>query len=173
MASATLYASLGSNLGDRRQNLYNALQSLARQGIFVIAASSLYETEPQDVTDQPWFLNMAVACRTQLSPPEVLARFQQIERDLGRVRIGAPPRGPRLIDLDILLFGEMKSESPELTLPHPRMLQRRFVLEPLLEIAPEITHPATGEPLSKRLDKLKGQSVKRLGPLAVCPDIGN
>jgi len=169
MLPATVYLSLGSNLGNRQQNLRRAIDALAPEKIRVVAISDLYETEPQDVTDQPWFLNMAIECCTELSAFEFLTSLHRIERALGRVREGTPPGGPRLIDLDILLFGDLRLATPQLTLPHPRMLQRRFVLEPLLELAPDLKDPVTGQPLRTSLQNVKGQSIKRIGPLELCP----
>jgi 2-amino-4-hydroxy-6-hydroxymethyldihydropteridine diphosphokinase len=157
-----VYLSLGSNLGDRRQNLEQAKLALAREHVEVVAQSSIYETEPQDVTDQPWFLNMVVECRTNCFPMQLLAILKRIEREMGRIRVGTPRRGPRVIDLDILLFGTGTVQTAQLQIPHPRMSERRFVLQPLLEIAPEIRDPRSREPLAKALARLRGQTVKRL-----------
>ncbi len=157
------YLSLGSNLGDREQNLQRALEALEREQIQVIARSSIYETEPQDVAEQPWFLNMALECETRYFPLQLLSVLQSIERELGRARgAGALRRGPRIIDIDILLFGSLVMETPQLAIPHPRMLERRFVLEPLVEIAPDLKHPRTKEPLSRYLGKIKGQRLRKL-----------
>lgn len=169
MSSKKVLLSLGSNLGDREKNLAGALEALERASIHITARSSIYETAPQDVTDQPWFLNMVVECETQYFPLQLLATLQRVERAMGRVRIGAVPRGPRLIDIDILLFGTVMLKSESLTIPHPRMLERRFVLEPLLEIAPGLRDPLTKEPLSKRLSLLKNQVVKKGGDSGVRP----
>ncbi len=156
------FLSLGANVGDRRKNLEEALAALEREQIRIISRSAVYETEPQDVANQPWFLNMVVECECPYFPLQLLARAERIEREFGRIRTGAVPRGPRIIDIDILLFGNAVVDTPELTIPHPRMLQRRFVLEPLLEIAPEIRHPRTKEPLSRHLAAVTGQKVKKL-----------
>ncbi|HLH01507.1 MAG TPA: 2-amino-4-hydroxy-6-hydroxymethyldihydropteridine diphosphokinase [Bryobacteraceae bacterium] len=164
-----VYLSLGSNLGDRRQNLANALDALEAEGVHVRSCSSVYETEPQDVTDQPWFLNMAVQCETSVPAPQLLALTQEVERRLGRVREGKPPRGPRLIDIDILLFGDAQIATGELVIPHPRMRERRFVLDPLLEIAPDLRDPSTNEPLRQYLARVREQKVKRLDPLGRAP----
>lgn len=172
MSSKKAYLSLGSNLGDREKNLNTALEALERESIHITARSTIYETAPQDVTDQPWFLNMVVQCETRYFPLQLLSALQRVERTMGRVRIGATPRGPRLIDIDILLFGAVKLHSESLTIPHPRMLERRFVIEPLLEIEPGLRDPVTKEPLLKRLSLLKNQVVKKGGPVASghCPD---
>jgi 2-amino-4-hydroxy-6-hydroxymethyldihydropteridine diphosphokinase len=134
----TVYLSLGSNLGDRQSNLRNAIGRLLEVGD-VVEVSSLYETEPVAVTDQPWFLNCAVELQTDLTPREFLAGILAIEKSMGRLR--TQPKGPRLIDMDILLFGSQTIRTPELTVPHPAMAERRFVLEPLAEIAPDVVHP--------------------------------
>ena len=164
MPVKTVYLSLGSNLGDRQLYLKRAVTYLRQGGIGVQRQSSIYETEPQDVARQPWFLNIAVECETQLFPLQLLKVLQRIERELGRVRAGAVRRGPRVIDIDILLYGNVVIDTPQLTIPHPRMTERRFVLEPLLEIAPELRHPATKQLLRKSLDTLTGQQVRKVYP---------
>lgn len=169
MSLKKAYLSLGSNLGDREKNLTAALDALERESIHITARSSIYETAPQDVTDQPWFLNMAVQCETRYFPLQLLATVQCVERALGRVRKGAAPRGPRVIDIDILYFERVTMQSPELTIPHPRLLDRRFALEPLLEIEPGLRDPVTKEPLSKRLSLLKNQKVKKGGDSGTQP----
>lgn len=163
MLSKKVFLSLGSNLGDREKNLERAIAALELERVHVTARSSLYETEPQDVTDQPWFLNMVLECETSYFPLQLLALLHRVERDLGRTRTGVPPRGPRVIDIDILLFGTAVMESSALTLPHPRMNERRFVLEPLLEINPDLRDPLDREKLSKKLAGLNGQIIKKLG----------
>lgn len=164
MAAKTVYLSLGSNVGARRENLERALEALEREHIHVIARSSIYETEPQQMLQQPWFLNMAVECETRCFPLQLLAVLQRIERELGRVRgAGAIRKGPRSIDIDVLLFGSVVMTTPQLTIPHPRMLERRFVLEPLIEIAPDLKHAETKQPLARYLGKVAGQKVRKLG----------
>jgi 2-amino-4-hydroxy-6-hydroxymethyldihydropteridine diphosphokinase len=153
-----IYLSLGSNLGEREQNLERALASMEVEQILVVARSSFYETEPQNLVDQPWFLNICVACKTRYFPIQLLHILKRIERDLGRVH-GGVPKGPRLIDIDILLYKSVVMETPQLILPHPRMIERRFVLEPLLEIAPGLRHPVTGKPLRDYLTDVRGQKV--------------
>jgi 2-amino-4-hydroxy-6-hydroxymethyldihydropteridine diphosphokinase len=134
-----VYLSLGSNLGDRQGNLAEAVRQLEALGV-VKAVSSLFETEPVEVqTSQPWFLNCALGLETGLSPEEFLDRILAVEQAMGRRR--TEPKGPRTIDIDIVLFGDAVLDTPQLTVPHPAMQQRRFVLEPLAEIAPEVMHP--------------------------------
>lgn len=162
MADKQVYLSLGSNLGDREQNLRRAMEALERQGVHIVKRSSLYETEPQDFPHQPWFLNMILECQTRLFPVQLLTVLQRIENELGRVRTGAVRRGPRTIDIDILLFGAAIMDTPRLVIPHPRMFERRFVLEPLLEIAPDLRHPLTREPLRKYCNAVAAQKVRKL-----------
>jgi 2-amino-4-hydroxy-6-hydroxymethyldihydropteridine diphosphokinase len=161
MPEKRVFLSLGSNLGDRKQNLENAIAAIEREQIRIVARSSVYETEALDVTDQPWFLNMVIECATGYFPLQLLMIVLRIERELGRVRDKSLRRGPRVIDIDILLFAEVVMDTPQLTLPHPRMLDRRFVLEPLLEIDPYLKDPKTKEPLVRSLLKLRGQRVRK------------
>jgi 2-amino-4-hydroxy-6-hydroxymethyldihydropteridine diphosphokinase len=156
------FLSIGSNVGDRRANLELAIAALERDRFHVIARSSIYETEPQDLANQPWFLNMVVECESEYFPRQMLKILQRIEREIGRVRAGSIPRGPRVIDIDILLLGNVVMATEQLAIPHPRMFARRFVLEPLLEIAPEIRHPQTKEPISKYAADVVRQKVKRI-----------
>jgi 2-amino-4-hydroxy-6-hydroxymethyldihydropteridine diphosphokinase len=161
MPEKRVFLSLGSNLGEREQNLERALARLERDGIAIVRRSSIYETEPQDVGSQPWFLNIAVECRTKHFPLQLMNLLLRTERELGRERrAGVTPKGPRLIDVDVLLYGRASIASPRLVVPHPRMLQRRFVLEPLVEIDPLLRHPATGRLLRDHLRRLGGQIVK-------------
>jgi len=132
----TSYLSLGSNLGDRAANLRTAISALPSANFAVRKVSSFYETEPVDYLDQPWFLNCVVEGETDLPPVELLQALRAIEARLGSKK--AIAKGPRLLDIDILLFGDLKLETLELQIPHPRMLDRRFVLTPLAEIAPEL-----------------------------------
>lgn len=135
----TVYLSLGSNLGDRAANLRLAISRLGELGV-VSAVSSFYETEPVEVkSQQPWFLNCAVTLETDLMPKQLLSRALAIEQEMGRRRTEA--KGPRTIDIDIIFFGNAVVDTPDLTIPHPAMQQRRFVLAPLAEIAPEVRHP--------------------------------
>jgi 2-amino-4-hydroxy-6-hydroxymethyldihydropteridine diphosphokinase len=158
-----VYLSLGSNVGEREESLERAANALQYSGVRITARSSVYETEPQDFVQQPWFLNLALECETRYFPLQLLGVIERIERDLGRERgPGVIRRGPRVIDIDVLLFGDAVITTPRLTVPHPRMLERRFVLEPLLEIAPNLRYPGTRELLRKYLRNLEEQKVRRL-----------
>jgi len=123
-------------------------------------ASSIYETEPRGFLDQPWFLNQVVEAETTLFPRQLLARLLKIEQEMGRQR--TIPNGPRIIDLDILLFGNTVIHLPGLEIPHPRMAERRFVLEPLAELAPAVRHPRTGRSVREMLAEVMDQPVRRL-----------
>ncbi len=140
------YLSAGSNLGDRKGNLENGIRGLIEAGLVVRRISSVYETEPVGFLDQQWFLNIALGTETHLSPKELLACCLEVEGRVGRVRsfTGAP----RTLDLDILLYDELIIDQPGLRIPHPRMAQRKFVLEPLAQIAPELLHPELKQKMS-------------------------
>jgi len=158
------YLGLGSNLGDRLVNLRAARDALAAHGVCVLAGSSVYETEPQgEMTDQPDFLNAAVAIETELDPEGLLDVCKSVEDDLGRVAAG-PRHGPRPIDVDLLLMGSVVHSSQRLTLPHPEVTARRFVLEPLLELEASLELP-DGTRLAEVRDRLRGQRVARTGAL--------
>ncbi len=138
------YIGLGSNLGDRETMLGSAVGLLrADEEIDVVGVSSFQVTEPVGITDQPRFLNAAVAVETELSPRELLERLLDIERSLGRTREG-PRGGPRTIDLDLLLYGDEVVDEPGLRVPHPRLTERRFALEPLDELGPDLVVPGRG-----------------------------
>lgn len=157
--TALVYLSLGSNVGERRGNLLAAIARLPAAGVEVRKTSSFYETEPLDYKQQPWFLNCAVEAETRWEPAELLRALQGIEKEMGSKK--EFPKGPRLIDLDILLYGDEVIETPELQVPHPRMLQRRFVLEPLAEIAPGLKHPAWSGSVSELLKSTTDRSEVR------------
>jgi 2-amino-4-hydroxy-6-hydroxymethyldihydropteridine diphosphokinase len=154
------YLSLGSNVGDREPHLRDAIARLESHGR-VVAVSSIYETEPVEFTDQPWFLNCAVALETGATPQRLLAAALKIEQEMGRYR--AADKSPRTIDIDIVLFGDAVVNSPELTIPHPAMHERRFVLQPLAEIAPDAMHPILKRTIRELRDGLTtGQEVRRV-----------
>lgn len=158
-----VYFCLGSNLGDRKAHLEFGISGLMQEGVEIVRRSSFYETEPVGLTDQPWFLNQVVAGRTNLPPRALLSACKRIEQEAGRretVRFG-----PRVLDIDVILYKGMVVHEPDLVIPHPRMLDRRFVLVPLLEIAPHIRDPRSGKELAqvlygldegKKVEKLKG-----------------
>ncbi|MEE9524737.1 MAG: 2-amino-4-hydroxy-6-hydroxymethyldihydropteridine diphosphokinase [Thermodesulfovibrionales bacterium] len=131
-----VFIGIGSNLGNREDNCNNAIQQISKVGIEIIARSSMYETEPWGITDQPKFINMVVRVGTDMEPSELLEVLKAIEKKMGRQ--DSPGWGPRLIDLDILLYGDLVIDEPDLKVPHPHMFERDFVLKPLSEIAPEI-----------------------------------
>jgi 2-amino-4-hydroxy-6-hydroxymethyldihydropteridine diphosphokinase len=158
------YLGLGSNEGDRIEALRAARAAVERHGIDVVASSSVYETEPQgEIRDQADFLNACVAIETELEPEELLAVCKDVERELGRVP-GGPRHGPRPIDVDVLLLGDLEHRSELLTLPHPEVGSRRFVIEPLLELDPQLTLPE-GLRLADALARVSNQRVERIGPL--------
>lgn len=158
------YLSLGSNVGDREAQLRDALARLGAL-VRIAAVSSLYETEPVEFTEQPWFLNCVVALETSHTPQQLLRAILGIEQEMGRRRV--QKKGPRVIDIDILLFDDAIvqdeiTDSEGLTIPHPAMQQRRFVLEPLAEIAPEVLHPVLKKTIRELRDALpEGQIVRK------------
>jgi 2-amino-4-hydroxy-6-hydroxymethyldihydropteridine diphosphokinase len=159
----TGYLGLGSNVGDREANLHAARAALPGAGVEVIASSSLYETEPQgELLDQPDFLNACLKIRTALGPEGLLDACKAVERDLGRAP-GGVRHGPRPIDVDLLLLGDLDYSSERLTLPHREVTTRRFVVEPLLELDPELQLP-DGTRLAELLPSLARQRVTRIPP---------
>jgi 2-amino-4-hydroxy-6-hydroxymethyldihydropteridine diphosphokinase len=154
-----VYLSLGSNIGDREDHLREAQHRLSALGR-VTAASSFYETEPVEFTQQDWFLNCAVGLETGQPLKQLMAAILKIEQAMGRRRV--QKKGPRIIDIDILLFGDTILNSNEVTVPHPAMQERRFVLEPLAEIAPDTRHPVLNQTILELRDALPpGQTVRK------------
>lgn len=156
------YLGLGTNLGDREANLRAAIRQLRAAGS-ISAISSVYRTEPVGYRDQPDFWNLVLELETDVGPEELLREAHRIEEALGRVRTFR--NAPRPIDIDLLFYDDLVLESPHLTLPHPRAMERGFVLYPLAEIAPQLRHPRTGERMVDRLERATGlERVERLFP---------
>ncbi|WP_207496652.1 2-amino-4-hydroxy-6-hydroxymethyldihydropteridine diphosphokinase [Aridibaculum aurantiacum] len=147
----TAFLLLGGNLGDRKKNLEDALQLINERAGKISAASAFYETAAWGKEDQPNFLNQAVTLETRLSPTDLLRMLLAVEKDLGRERI--EKLGPRLIDIDILFYGDMVLHSDQLTIPHPHITKRRFVLEPLHDLAPDLIHPAYNKTIAQLLQE--------------------
>jgi 2-amino-4-hydroxy-6-hydroxymethyldihydropteridine diphosphokinase len=147
------FLSLGSNLGDKAGNLERAREKLSLKGLQLLKTSSLYHTEPVDYEDQDWFLNQVLQVGTLAGPEELLNFCLEAESELGRER--RIPRGPRLIDIDVLLYDQIILNLPEVQIPHPRMHLRRFVLEPLVTLAPDVLHPAFRKTVSTLLKECR------------------
>jgi 2-amino-4-hydroxy-6-hydroxymethyldihydropteridine diphosphokinase len=155
----TLYLALGSNIGDREKNLREAIRLIGESGIRIANLSSIYETEPVDYLDQPWFLNAVLEAQTDLPATQLLGTLRNIESQMGSKKAFA--KGPRLIDLDILLYGNDTIATPHLQIPHPRMLLRNFVLAPLAEIAPALRHPSWPATAAELLSRSSDHSPVR------------
>jgi 2-amino-4-hydroxy-6-hydroxymethyldihydropteridine diphosphokinase len=154
-----IYLSLGSNIGKREQNIARAIESLPSHGVRVVKESALYETEPVELRAQDWFLNCVANVETNLSPQELMQLLVKIERSMGRERL--VPKGPRIIDVDIVLYGAEIVKESHLEIPHPRMADRRFVLTPLAEIAPEMIHPTLKKTIRQLLHETTDHSEVR------------
>jgi 2-amino-4-hydroxy-6-hydroxymethyldihydropteridine diphosphokinase len=146
----TAYLSLGSNIGDRAANIEQAIAALPARGVHLIEQSHLYETEPVELVEQDWFLNCVVEIDTDLQPQELMQALLAIEQSMGRERL--VPKGPRIIDIDVLLFDSVVLKQPQLEIPHPRLAARRFVLVPFAEIAPVVVHPVLGKTILELLE---------------------
>ena len=156
-----IYLALGSNLGDRPANLRAAIAALP-PAVRTLAQSPIYETPPWGLTDQPAFLNMVLKVETHLAPLDLLAHLKHLESELGR--LPAVCWGPRLIDMDILFYDELILKIPELTIPHPHLQARAFVLVPLADLDPGLVHPLLGKSVSQLLSAVDVTGVKRYGP---------
>jgi 2-amino-4-hydroxy-6-hydroxymethyldihydropteridine diphosphokinase len=155
-----IYLSLGSNVGDRERNLRKAVERLASQDVRVLHTSRIYETEPVDYKDQAWFLNQVVEAETALFPMQLLTRIGRVEREMGRLR--TVRKGPRTIDIDILFYAAAVVETARLEIPHPRIAERRFVLAPLAELAPDLRHPVTHRSVRQMLESAPPAVVRLL-----------
>ena len=160
----TYHLGLGSNIGDRKRNLARARAKLIDKGIKIRSSSSLYETEPVGFSAQPWFLNQVIEIETRLSPRELLMLIKDIEK--GMERRAVAPNGPRIIDIDILLAEDAVIKTRELTVPHPRLAERNFVLAPFAEIDPEAVHPVLKKTIRELFRRSKDPSkIKPFDPI--------
>jgi 2-amino-4-hydroxy-6-hydroxymethyldihydropteridine diphosphokinase len=159
MVGKCIYLSLGSNLGDRAAKIAAGIAALEPAGVRVLRQSPLYETEPVDFFAQAWFLNNVVEAETLLAPLALLHELRKIELALGSLKL--IPRGPRMLDMDILFYGDTVLQTPELEIPHPRLAERRFVLVPLAELAPGFRHPVLRRTVAELLASTKDTSRVR------------
>ncbi len=158
MSSTVIYLALGSNLDNRSDNLRAAIAALPPT-VVVLDRSPVYETQPWGFTDQPAFLNMVIRVGTELTPMQLLRHLKKLEKQLGRVP--SVRYGPREIDLDILFYGSIQLATPALTIPHPHLHERAFVLVPLADLAPDFVHPGLGKTVSSLLATVDASGVKR------------
>jgi 2-amino-4-hydroxy-6-hydroxymethyldihydropteridine diphosphokinase len=158
----TVYIALGSNIGAREANCRRAVDLLAAHGVRPLKLSSMHETEPWGIAEQPRFINMAVEAETALPPRELLKALKDIEREMGRV--ATVKWGPRVIDLDIIFYGSVVIKEPGLEIPHPRMHERGFVLAPLAEVAPDFVHPVLGQTVRELYGGLTPSARNRRRP---------
>jgi 2-amino-4-hydroxy-6-hydroxymethyldihydropteridine diphosphokinase len=166
----TVYLSLGSNTGEREAELQKAIDLLAASDFQIQRISSVYETAPVDYKDQPHFLNCVVEARTTAFPIRLLQRIGAIETEMGRKR--TTPKGPRNIDIDILLFGRFVVDTPKLVIPHAHMTERRFMMEPLVELTPDLRHPVTRQTMKELLAAAPHQFVRRTALRLTLPGTG-
>ena len=167
MSGKTVYLGLGSNVGEREEMLQAAIDRLQSRELRIRRVSSVYETEPQGRRNQRWFLNLVAEAETDLFPRQLLGRIARIEQQLGRRRMLA--NGPRTIDIDILFYGRFVIDTPELKIPHPRFAERRFVLAPMAELAPELRDPVSRRTMRELLPATAGQGLRKVESRVKCP----
>jgi 2-amino-4-hydroxy-6-hydroxymethyldihydropteridine diphosphokinase len=154
-----IYLGLGSNVGDRQAHLRFAIEALQKKAVTLWKSASIYSTQPREVEDQPWFLNTVIEVRTLLEPESLMQECLDVERSAGRIR--DLPKGPRPLDIDILIYRDRIVDLPELSIPHPHFRERRFVLVPLVELAPGLTDPVSGLSMTQLLDLCPDDGVVR------------